>query len=86
MKHEANFEAASTHEGSPYYHDVILERNGYRIIRGRETRDYAKQWIVQKRQSDRYRNISYHLDWRSIGRVHGAWLINPDSGGPTPKL
>ncbi len=86
MKHEANFEAESVHECSPYYHDVILERNGYRIIRGRETRDYAKQWIVQRRQGHGYRSISYHLDWHSIGKVHGPWLINPDSGGPTPTL
>lgn len=75
MKHEANFELASTHECSPYYHDVILERNGYRIIKGRETRRYAEQYIVQRSEGKKWRNLSYHVHWNSIGFRHGACLV-----------
>ena len=47
MKHEANFTAASTQENSPFYDDVILERGNYRIIRGKVSSRYPKQFIVQ---------------------------------------
>ena len=52
MKHEANFTAASTQECSPFYDEVILERGDYRIIVGKETSRYPKQFIVQKFKAD----------------------------------
>ena len=82
MKHEANFTVASTQESSPFYDDVILERGNYRIIRGKETSRYPKQFIVQKFKGGRYRNLTYHVNWDSIGFRHGAWLVNPDA----PKI
>ncbi len=75
MKHEANFEAASTQEGSVFYDDVILECGNYRIIRGRETRCYAEQYIVQRLEGEKWRNLSYHQNWDSIGFRHGACLV-----------
>ena len=78
MKHEANFTAASRQEGSVFYDDVILERGNYRIIRGKETSRYPKQFIVQKYKGGRYRNLTYHVNWESIGFRHGSWLVNPD--------
>ena len=78
MKHEANFEASSTQESSIFYDDVILERGNYRIIRGKDSSRYPKQFIVQKYKGGRYRNLSYHVDWQSIGFRHGSWLVNPD--------
>jgi len=50
MKHEANFEASSTQETSPSYDDVLLIKGNYRVIRGKETRRYAGQYIVQRLQ------------------------------------
>ena len=47
MKHEANFTAASTQESSPFYDDIVLERGNYRIIRGKDSSRYPKQFIVQ---------------------------------------
>ena len=47
MKHDPNFTAASTKEGSVFYDDVILERGNYRIIRGKDSSRYPKQFIVQ---------------------------------------
>jgi hypothetical protein len=82
MKHEANFEAASMKESSPFYDDVILERGNYRIISGKETSRYPKQFIVQKFKGGRYRNLTYHVNWDSIGLRHGSWLVNPDD----PKI
>ena len=78
MKHEANFEAASTQEGSVFYGDVILERGNYRIIRGKDSSRYPKQFIVQKFKGGRYRNLTYHVNWESISFRHGAWLVTPD--------
>ena len=75
MKHEANFEAAPMQESSSFYDDVILERGNYRIIRGRETRCYAEQYIVQRLEGEKWRNLSYHLNWDSIEVRHGAWLV-----------
>ena len=86
MKHDPSIVAASTQESSPFYDCVILERGDYRIIVGKETRRYAKQFIVQKLQNGRYRNLSYHLDWNSIAFRYGAWLIKPDSRELEPKL
>ena len=78
MKHEANFEASSTQESSPFYNDIVLQRGNYRIIRGKETRRYAEQYIVQKLQGGCYRTLSYHLEWQSVASRHGAWLVNPE--------
>ena len=78
MKHEANFESAPMQESSPFYHDVILERGNYRIIRGKDSSRYPRQFIVQKFKSGRYRNLTYHVNWESIGLRHGSWLVNPD--------
>ena len=86
MRHDPHIVAASTQESSPFYDAVILERGGYRIIVGKETSRYPKQFIVQKYTGGRYRNLSYHLNRDSIGLRHGAWLVNPDSSEPTPKL
>ena len=86
MRHDPSIVAAPTQESSLLYDDVILERGDYRIIVGKETRRYAKQFIVQKLQGGSYRNLSYHLQWNSIGARHGAWLVNPDSSEPAPKL
>ena len=86
MRHDPNIVPAPIQESSPFYDDVILERGDYRIIVGKETRRYAKQFIVQKYTGGRYRNLSYHLNWDSIGLRHGAWLVNPDSSEPAPKL
>ena len=58
MRHDPQIAAASTQESSPFYDDVILERGDYRIIVGKETRRYAKQFIVQKLQGGSYRNLS----------------------------
>ena len=78
MKHNPNIIAASTQESSPFYDDVILLRDNYRIIRGKETQRYPKQFIVQKFKGGRYRNLTYHVNWESIGSRHGSWLVNPD--------
>ena len=78
MKHDPNFTAASTQESSPYYDDIVLERGNYRIIRGKDSSRYPKQFIVQKFKGGRYRNLTYHVSWDSIGFRHGAWLVNPD--------
>jgi len=77
MKHEAKFDAASTQGSSPFYDEVILERGDYRIIVGKETSRYPKQFIVQKFKGGRYRNLTYHVNWDSIGLRHGSWLVNP---------
>ena len=61
MKHEASFVGAYTQESSSFYDDVILERGNYRIISGRETRCYAQQYIVQRLEGEKWRNLSYHL-------------------------
>ena len=82
MKHDPHIAAASTQEGSLLYDDVILERGNYRIIVGKETSRYPKQFIVQKFTGGRYRNLSYHLNWESIALRHEAWLVYPDD----PKL
>jgi len=82
MKHEAHFEAASTQESSPFYDDIVLERGNYRIIRGKDSSRYPKQYIVQKYKGGRYRNLTYHMNWDSIGLRHGSWLVNPDE----PKI
>ncbi|MBF9021773.1 hypothetical protein FZCC0069_01240 [Rhodobacterales bacterium FZCC0069] len=82
MKHEANFTATSTQESSAFYDDVILECSDYRIIRGKDSSRYPKQFIVQKFKGGRYRNLTYHVNWDSIGFRHGAWLVNPDD----PKI
>ena len=74
MKHDPNLHDASTQESSVFYDDVILERGNYRIIRGRETRCYAGQYIVQRLEGENWRNLSYHLSWDSIEVRHGAWL------------
>ena len=74
MKHEANFEASSTQETSPFYDDVLLIKGNYRVIRGKETRRYAEQYIVQRLEGDKWRNLSRHLDWRSIELRYGAWF------------
>ena len=78
MKHDPHIAAASTQEGSLLYDDVILERGDYRIIVGKETSRYPKQFIVQKFKGGRYRNLSYHVNWDSIGFRYGAWLVSPD--------
>jgi hypothetical protein len=78
MKHEANFTVASTQESSPLYDDIVLERGNYRIIRGKDSSRYPKQFIVQKFKGGRYRNLTYHVNWDSIGLRHGSWLVNPD--------
>jgi hypothetical protein len=82
MKHEANFTAAPTQESSPFYDGIVLERGNYRIIRGRDSSRYPKQFIVQKFKGGRYRNLTYHMNWDSIGLRHGSWLVNPDE----PKI
>ena len=82
MKHETNFTAASTQESSPFYDDIVLERGNYRIIRGKDSSRYPKQFIVQKFKGGKYRNLTYHVNWDSIGFRHGAWLVNPDE----PKI
>jgi hypothetical protein len=82
MKHETNFTPASTQESSPFYDDIVLERGNYRIIRGKESSRYPKQFIVQKFAGGRYRNLTYHVNWDSIGFRHGSWLVNPDE----PKI
>ena len=84
MKHDPNFAAASTQEGSVFYDDVILERGNYRIIRGKDSSRYPKQFIVQKFKGGRYRNLTYHVCWDSIAFRHGTWLVNPD--GPKISL
>ncbi len=78
MKHNPDIVAASTQESSPFYDDVILVRDNYRIIRSKETSRYPKQFIVQKFKGGRYRNLTYHVNWENIGFRHGAWLVNPD--------
>ena len=78
MKHDPNFTVASTQETLPFYDDVILERGNYRIIRGKDSSRYPKQFIVQKYTGGRYRNLTYHVNWESIGFRHGSWLVNPD--------
>ncbi len=78
MKHEAKFDAASTQESSIFYDDIVMERGDYRIIRGKDSSRYPKQFIVQKFKGGRYRNLSYHVNWQSIGFRYGAWLVNPD--------
>ena len=78
MKHDPQIAAASTQESSPFYDDIVLERGNYRIIVGKKTSRYPKQFIVQKYTGGRYRNLSYHVNWQSIGFRHGAWLVNPD--------
>jgi hypothetical protein len=78
MKHDPNFTAILTQESSPFYDDVILERGNYRIIRGKDSSRYPKQFIVQKFKGGRYRNLTYHVNWDSIGFRHGVWLVNPD--------
>lgn len=78
MKHNPNFAAASTQESSVFYDDIILERGNYRIIHGKDSSRYPKQFIVQKFKGGRYRNLTYHVQWDSIGFRHGAWLVNPD--------
>ena len=82
MKYEASLEASSTQESSIFYDDVILERGNYRIIRGKDSSRYPKQFIVQKFKGGRYRSLTYHVNWESIGFRHGAWLVNPDD----PKI
>lgn len=83
MKHEANFAGTSTQESSPFYDDVILERGNYRIIRGRETRCYAKHYIVQRLEGEKWRNLSYHLGWRSIAGKYQVLCSGGDlTGGP----
>ena len=78
MKHNPDIVAASTQESSPFYDDVILVRDNYRIIRNKETSRYPKQFIVQKFKGGRYRNLTYHMNWESIGSRHGSWLVYPD--------
>ena len=78
MRYDPSIVAASTQESSPFYDDVILERGDYRIIVGKDTSRYPKQFIVQKYTGGRYRNLSYHLNWESIAQRHGAWLSEPD--------
>ena len=78
MKHNLNFTVASTQETSPFYDDVILERGNYRIIRGKDSSRYPRQFIVQKFKGGRYRNLTYHVTWESIGFRHGSSLVNPD--------
>ena len=78
MKHDPNFTVASTQESSPFYDDIVLERGNYRIIRGKDSSRYPKQFIVQKYTGGRYRNLTYHVNWDSIGFRHGAWLVNPN--------
>ena len=82
MKHNPDIVAASTQESSPFYDDVILVRDNYRIIRSKETSRYPKQFIVQKFKGGRYRNLTYHMNWESIGLRHGSWPVNPDD----PKI
>ena len=82
MKHDPNFTAASTQESSPFYGDIVLERGNYRIIRGKDSSRYPKQFIVQKFKGGRYRSLTYHVNWESIGFRHGSWLVNPDE----PKI
>ena len=82
MKYDPNFTVASKQEGSVFYDDVILERGNYRIIRGKDSSRYPKQFIVQKFKGGRYRNLTYHVNWDSIAFRHGAWLVNPDD----PKI
>ena len=62
MKHNPDIVAASTQESSPFYDDVILVRDNYRIIRSKETSRYPKQFIVQKFKGGRYRNLTYHMN------------------------
>ena len=78
MKHDPSIVAASTQESSPFYDEVVLVSGDYRIIIGKETSRYPKQYIVQKYMGGRYRNLSYHLHWDSIAERHGAWLSEPD--------
>lgn len=82
MKHDPSFTVASTQESSPFYDDIVLERGNYRIIRGKDSSRYPKQFIVQKFKGGRYRNLTYHVNWESIGFRHGSWLVNPDD----PKI
>ena len=70
MKHQANFEAASPQETSPSYDDVLLIKGNYRVIRGKETRRYAGQYIVQRLEGGKWRNLSHHLEWDSIEVRH----------------
>jgi hypothetical protein len=84
MKYEANFTAASTQETSPFYNDVLLIKGHYRVIRGKETRRYAGQYIVQRLEGEKWRNLSYHLDWRSIELRYGAWLGDCQSSKRKP--
>ena len=78
MRHDPSIVAASTQESSPFYDGVILEHGAYRIIVGKDTSRYPKQFIVQKYTGGRYRNLSYHLNWDSIALRHEAWLSEPD--------
>ena len=82
MKHDPNFTAPSSQESSPFYKGIVLERGNYRIIRGKDSSRYPKQFIVQKFKGGRYRNLTYHVNWDSIGSRHGTWLVNPDD----PKI
>ena len=43
-----------------------------------ENRRCAKQLVVQKLHNYAYRNLTYHVQWESIGSRHGAWLVYPD--------
>ena len=79
MKHEANIIAATTQESSQFYDDIVLVSGDYRIIVGKETSRYPKQYIVQKYTGGRYRNLSCHLHWDSIAERHGAWLAQADA-------
>lgn len=79
MKHDPSIVAAPTQESSPFYDQVVLVSGDYRIIVGKDTSRYPKQYIVQKYTGGRYRNLSYHLHRDSIGERHGAWLVQADA-------
>ncbi len=75
MKHDPSFVVVSKQESSPFYDEVVIVRGDYRIIMGKDTSRYPKQYIVQKYTGGRYRNLSYHLNWDSIEQRHEAWLV-----------
>lgn len=56
----------SRKETSPDYEDVVFVKDNYRVINGRQTKRYHKQYIVQRFEGGRYRNLTYHLNWNSI--------------------
>jgi hypothetical protein len=56
----------SRQESSKDYESVVFTKDNYRVIIGRESSRYHKQYVVQKFKGGRYRNLSYHYSFDSI--------------------